>query len=223
MTHAVRDIAMIQELDTSQQLILTGLGDLQEIDMGNDFYHLPHQSLASGLERLMKCYICLVHEARNGSYPTFQTIRNLGHDLSALKNAILSDYYNVNGRTLLNKELAFVRDDVLLQRIIHILSEFGKFARYYNLDVVTGNQNIPINPSEEWQLLEQDIEDPTPYLADGSKDSLYRHYYPRVHTKIIAKIERFIRAIALQFTLGSHGGKLQQFSTYFNSDRKSVV
>jgi len=210
---------MLQELDTSRQLILAGLGDLQELDMGNDFYHLPHQSLAGGLERLMKCYICLVHQARNGSYPTSQMIRDLGHDLSAIQDAILRDYYNVNGRSLLNTELAFVRDDRLLQQIIHILSDFGKFARYYNLDVVTGKQNISIDPSEEWGSLERDIEDPTPYLADGSQDALYRDYYPRVHSKIIAKIERFTRAIALQFTLGGHGGKLRQFSTCFDCFR----
>ena len=30
------------ELETSVKLIRAGFGALQEIDMGNDFYHLPH-------------------------------------------------------------------------------------------------------------------------------------------------------------------------------------
>ncbi len=50
-------MAIQDKLEASRQLIRAGFGELQEIDMANTFYHLPHQLLASGFERLMKCYI----------------------------------------------------------------------------------------------------------------------------------------------------------------------
>ena len=102
--------------------------------MANDFYHLPHQLLASGLERLMKCYICLVYEARNGVYPSFDYVKKLGHDLICLKDRIVSEFYTTNNIPLLEQDLQFITGDADLQAIIRILSEFGKFARYYNLD-----------------------------------------------------------------------------------------
>ena len=52
-------MSLQDKLETSREPIRAGFGELQEIDMANTFYHLPHQLLASGFERLMKCYIVL--------------------------------------------------------------------------------------------------------------------------------------------------------------------
>ena len=49
--------------------------------MGSTFYHLPHQLLASGFERLMKCYIAVVRKGRDGAYPDRAAMKSLGHDL----------------------------------------------------------------------------------------------------------------------------------------------
>ena len=66
---AVRFLCLFEELESSRDLIKSGFGHLQEIDMSNTFYHLPHQLMASGLERFMKCYVLLIYEGRHGSYP----------------------------------------------------------------------------------------------------------------------------------------------------------
>ena len=77
------------ELRTSCRLIELGLGELQCISMAEDFYHLPFQLLSSGLERLMKCYICLTYEAIEGKFPDYKYLsRYLGHDLSRLKEEV---------------------------------------------------------------------------------------------------------------------------------------
>ena len=39
----VRFLCLLDELKTSRELLKSGFGHLQEIDMGNTFYHLPHQ------------------------------------------------------------------------------------------------------------------------------------------------------------------------------------
>ena len=213
MNDPLKEFCLIEELNNAVRLIKAGLGDLQEIDMGNDFYHLPHQSLASGLERLMKCYICLVYEARNGHYPDFKYIKDeLGHDLVKIKGIIAKEYYNADNRPRLIEDYEFITNDTELDTIIYILSEFGILARYYNIDIITGNAKVGINPTEKWQNFESSIEDITPYLGEGMQEALYRDYYPRVQRKIIAKIERFLRAICSQFTMGDHGGKLVQYS-----------
>ena len=54
MNAQIKDLHLHEELRTSHQLIVAGLGELQEINMGEDFYHLPHLLLASGLERYTK-------------------------------------------------------------------------------------------------------------------------------------------------------------------------
>jgi len=217
VSNALKELCLHDELNTAYNLIEAGFGELQEIDMGNDFYHLPHQLLASGLERLMKCYICLIYEARNGSFPDTKYMKELGHDLLNLLGTICREYFNTNDIPLLNEDYSFLVNDEVLKRIIHILSEFGKFARYYNLDVVTGRRVLSIDPKEEWGALEKSIEDPVPYLGEDATEALHRDYYPRVHSQIIAKLERFIRAIAMQFTHGGHGEKLRRYSIVFTS------
>ena len=217
MKNTIKNMCLHDELNTAYQLIVTGLGELQEINMGNDFYHLPHLLLASGLERFLKCYICLVYEAKEGRYPDHNMLKNLGHDLSKLNEEIINNYFTDNNIPALKEDLLFLKEDKQLKTILEILSEFGKYARYYNLDVITGKSvQFSFNPKDEWEKLERSIEDPTPYLTLDNQEGLHRDYYQRVNSKIIAIIERFIRAITRQFTLGGHGGKLSQYYIPFS-------
>ena len=210
-TDITKDLCLQEELKSATELITSGFGELQEINFANDAYHLPQQLLASGLERLMKCYICLVYEARNNSYPDTNYLKKLSHDLIKIKKTIIDEYYSNNNIPTLINDYDFLNNDTMLNEIIGILSEFGKQARYYNLDIVSGSNMPPINPKAEWESVEGKIEDPTQYLE--STETMTRDYYPKVNSKIIAILERFIRAISLQFTLGKHGGKLLQYST----------
>ncbi len=207
-----RLMALIKELETARDLIKAGFGELQEIHLGNDFYHLPQQLLASGLERLLKCYFCLVYEARNGSFPDKAFLKSIGHSLVNAKQMLIDAYFESNGISLLVDDLDFLRNNAQLDEIINILSEFGKMARYYNLEIVAGSPNPPIDPSSEWERLETKIEDPSPCFAPDSLEALHRDYYPRVNAKIVGMLERFVRAITMQFTLGKHGGRLKQLS-----------
>jgi len=214
MNDLIRTICLYEELELARNLILSGFGELQEIRMGNDFYHLPQLLLASGIERLMKSYFCIVYEVRNGQYPDTKFLKDLGHDLRKLKQTLVEDYFATNDVPLLIEDLEYLRTDNLLDRIIHVLSEFGQKARYHNLDIITGSQQPPIDPKREWEKLERLIEDPTPYLS--MEEAVQRDYYPRVNAKIIAKLEQLCRAIGMQFTLGGHDEKLRRFYPFIN-------
>ena len=74
-----RNLCLHEELQTSLELLKSGFGHLQEIDMGRTFYHLPHQLMASGFERLMKCYISLVYTHVWGRSETRQGCRAPDH------------------------------------------------------------------------------------------------------------------------------------------------
>ena len=216
----IKFLCLCEELEISRELIKAGFGSLQEIDMSNDFYHLPHQLMASGFERLMKCYISLVYEGEKGSYPDMGYMKRLGHNLEHLFEEICTKFYGGKARLLVQQEFNFITTDQTLQECIRILSLFGKQGRYYNLDIVAGSSQSPINPKEEWESLEASIEDITPFLDDT--ESLYRDFYPRVHSQLIAKMERLTRAIALQFTIGDHvdqNGRLRQASGIYTEFR----
>ncbi len=213
-------ISLVDELEISHELIASGFGTLQEIDAGNDLYHVPHQLMASGLERLMKCYICLVYEGRNGSYPSMRYMKGLSHDLERIVEELCTDFYGGTSRPLIQRELDFIKTDHTLKECVRILSLFGKKGRYYNIDIIAGSQEPPIDPKSEWKALELSIEDSKPFLHNA--ELLYRDYYPRVHSKLISKIERLVRAIALQFTLGDHAdsrGRIIQTSSAFTDFR----
>ena len=206
-------LCLLEELKTSCELIKAGFGGLQEIDMSNNFYHLPHQLMASGLERFMKCYIASVYEGHRGSYPDVKFMKQFGHDLEVLFRKICTDFYGGKTRPLVQEEFDFIMTNPILQECIRILSSFGRKGRYYNLDIVAGSPDNPINPEDEWERLESSIEDSTPFLNE--LELLHRDYYPRVHSQVIARLERLIRAIALQFTIGDHtdqNGRLRQAS-----------
>lgn len=192
-------VALSDELRTSLDLIRHGFRSLQEINFGNDFYHLPHQLLASGLERFMKCYICLVHRGESGHYP--EDLRDCGHDLQKLMRRILDDYFGTP-TPYLERDRRFLSENEILQSTLEILTHFRKFGRYHNLDVVTGREPKREEPGVEWQELERRVLDPAPYGEDLEK--LQEEYYARVNVVIIGNIERMIRAISRQFTLGGH-------------------
>ena len=215
-----RFLCLFDELETSRELLKSGFGHLQEIDMGSTFYHLPHQLLASGFERLMKCYIAVVRKGRDGAYPDKGEMKSLGHDLQSLLETICTKHYGGTQLPLMRNDLEFITTDAELSDCVRILSLFGRMGRYYNLDVVAGAGHGPIDPQGEWKALESRVEDSMRYLGDS--ESPYRDYYPRVHSRLIGRMERLGRAIAMQFTLGGHAdpsGEIRRLACIYKEFR----
>ncbi len=217
---ALKDIYLYDELTTSNKLIKLGFGELQNLNMGNDFYHLPFQLLSSGLERLMKCHICLGYFELHNVYPDSRTLKSFGgsngHDLTELKKKILSNYFkNQNIPALIDDE-NFLTNDNDLQQLIYLLSEFGKYARYYNLDIVTAAIEPSINVKQLWSEYETNIVLADNELLNNLTDVKYQNEVLAFVTQsIISKLELFVRALSRQFTLGGLGQIAQQFSPMY--------
>jgi len=217
MDESIKELHLIDELTTASRLIEIGFGELQNLDSKNDFYFIPLQLISSGFERLMKCHICLGYFERNESYPDFNYLKSCGgkngHDLLELKKHILNHYFNHFNISALKEDYLFLVNDENLNTALYLLSEFGKYARYYNLDVVTSSAKPSIDVINEWMNYEIKImeSDPDIYQKLGDLE-LHEELVHSVNRKIIILLERFTRAISRQFTIGKLGEKASQHS-----------
>ena len=210
----LRKLSLNEELNTSIRLIKLGFGEYQNLDMANDFYYLPFQLISSGFERLMKCYICFGHYEKVGEFPNPELFRNkLGHDLIKLKKHITKNYFQENSKAL-SEDLVFLKTDKDLEKLIKLLSEFGKFARYFNLNVVTGEVDPGIDVKASWEEYETSyVINDKQLLAKLSDFDTRNEVLDTITRKIIEKLERFTRALSQQFTLGKLGVLAQQYSS----------
>lgn len=209
----IKHFALLDELETSNKLIELGLGEIQNIDIRNNFRFLPFQLLSQGFERFMKSYICLAYENLNKKYPTYKYLKSLGHDLESLLNEILKYYYFDYCREQYLKDVEFLRDNKDLKELLHILSEFGKKSRYYNFDLITESADIPLNTNELWSNFENK------YLLNDSVllEKLFNpetesEVYEKINSIIIIVFEKFISGLSRQFIYNCLGEKAKQIS-----------
>ena len=141
-----------QEFDLSYKLVCKGLGELQRIDYSNDFYFLPLLLLSQGIERFLKSYI-IAYKIENKEENLFpENLRT--HSLVKLLDIIKQDFYVIGSRDTDIKDEQYL-SNTYLNKLLDILSDFGKRGRYYNINhLMNGNNNSPIS---NWQELEQDL------------------------------------------------------------------
>lgn len=208
-------IALLEELETSEKLITLGFGELQNINPSNNFYFLPFQLLSQGFERFMKAYICLGHFHKHQSLPISKCI--WGHDLEKLLKDIVDNYFFDYERPQFEFDNSFIRTNTDLKELLAILSEFGKLARYYNFDLITGNTKIGVNTKEQWSDFESKILDPRDYEKLMDFD-LNHEIYQKISTYIIVVFERYVSALSRQFIFNCLGAEAKILSTtsFFN-------
>ena len=214
-----KDTAILEELDTSSKLIKLGLGEIQNIDLNNDFYFLPFQLISQGFERFLKSYICLAYYDLHKRYPDFKYLKNLGHDLELLLKEILDKYIKDYEREQFQEDFKFLRSNQDLNEMLSILTEFGKKARYHNFDLITENKQIGINAKTAWTKFEDRIIRKDKNWLKTLNDFDKQHeIYESVSLYIIVIFEKFISALSRQFNFNCLGAKGSQLTvgSYFN-------
>lgn len=204
-----------QEFDLSYKLVCKGLGELQRIDYSNDFYFLPLLLLSQGIERFLKSYI-IAYKIENEEENLFpENLRT--HSLVKLLDIIKQDFYVIGSRDTDIKDEQYL-SNTYLNKLLDILSDFGKRGRYYNINhLMNGNNNSPIS---NWQELEQDLIPLTreEYLKLMDVDTR-NNYYKRVNNEIIIIIEKFLSILSRQHIFGRTskvflGATIANFSTF---------
>ncbi|MEH6799118.1 MAG: hypothetical protein V7681_07435 [Halopseudomonas sabulinigri] len=211
-----RNVALDQELSTAVRLIKIGLGQLQTLDAGNDFYHLPLLTLASGFERFMKVTLCFRWLGVHGSFPTseaFPVGRN-GHDLKCLLQKIRNDCFlddYVDNIPAARADIEYLNSETLLS-FISVLSDFGQAARYYNLDIIIGRKIQTENPDIAWQSLETEILlGRTDLMAEIADNPTNNRFHSQINNEVVSRLERFARALARLYTIGRIGDEAKRY------------
>ena len=207
----IKYFALLEEFETSDKLIKLGFGELQNINLTNDFYFLPFQLLSQGFERFMKAYICIGYFHKHEKLPDFKYLKKLGHDLEKLKNEIIENYYTNFNRPQFDLDVDFIQKNADLKELLYILSEFGKLSRYHNFDLITNNVKIGVDTKKLWEEFENSILDENDYKKLMNFD-LSHEIYQKISNKIITIFEKFISALSRQFIFSCLGQKGLQLS-----------
>ena len=205
--------ALLEEIETSNKLIILGFGELQNISLNNNFHFLPFQLLSQGFERFMKSYICLAYHNTHNKYPSFKYLKGLSHDLVFLLKEIIDKYYFDFNRPQYNIDYDFLKSNEDLQELLFIISEFGKKSRYYNFDLITENKEIPLNTKELWTKFENKhlFADEKLLSKLLSRETEHEVFY-KLNSVVIIIFERFISALSRQIIFNCIGVKAKQIS-----------
>lgn len=161
------------------------------------------------------CCLCGKHDI----LPDFQYIKSLGHDLERLLEEIKLNYYSHYRPVQFEADWQLISDDMNLNELLFILSEFGKLARYYNFDFITGSSKIGINPKEAWRKFENKIKTVDIHTIEKLTNHDVNHeVYQEITNYIINLFERFITALSRQIIWGTLGelGKQLTISSFFD-------
>jgi hypothetical protein len=222
----LKDICLCNELETAIRLIELGFGEFQNLQ--DDFYYLPFQLLSSGFERLMKCHICLGYHKQHMKYPDNKYLKGCGgrggHDLLELKKSILESYFSTHTIPVLQEDFELIKNDKDLELLLHLLSEFGKYSRYYNLDVITSAPKQSADVKKLWEDYETSLVTSNEKMMEKFDDlekscspEIWKEAYDYAKRQILIKLEKFTRSICRQFTIGRLGKKALQYSIALNN------
>lgn len=209
-----KDLLVLCELEISEKLIRSGLGEVQNLSWKNDAYFKPMQLLSQGIERFMKIYICLAYHAANGCYPNTQFVKSLNHNLNKLKELIVTDYFDSTSRSILGADKQSLLNDKDMNKVLDILSNFGIGGRYYNLDYITGRNKLPMNAIDQWEEFEDELlkRNPEKHSLVGDIQRCYEAF-DYTNQQIVMILERFLSPLSRQFYFGSLGQLGQRYSS----------
>lgn len=198
----LKKLKLCEEVENSIKQIIAGLKELQTSLQETAYYFIVFQLLANGIERLLKSSICYGFLHIKKRFPKVVEIKT--HDISNLLSIFISEYFSDNVPAL-KEDLQFLKTNNELKTIISSLTEFGKNARYHNLNVVTGDMNA-VDVNEIWQKIKINFVMNNPEVKKILFDEPdYDRLEQLITNHFVTIFEKFTRAIVRQFTMGDLG------------------
>jgi len=215
MNETYRNIAIVIEIENSIKYLRNGLAEIQKISAANDFYDPPLIYLSGGFERLFKSMLCLNFKEVNGRLPMMNEIWKLknGHDINFLKDKIEGICIPID-RPFAKDDYRIITEDRTIKEICEVLSAYGSRARYFNLDVILGNEQ-KFNAKKQWEKIEDSVL--KEYYGEKKfykmleKPSSLNSIYEKTSELLVSKIEVFLRAITRQFIFGNFSSESSTF------------
>jgi len=215
MNEIYRNIAIVIEIENSIKYLRNGLSEIQKISAENDFYDPTLIYLSNGFERLFKSMICLNYKDKNGVFPNYKELieNNNGHDIEFLKNKIEKLCIPIH-LPFAKMDYDIIMNDKIINSICKTLSEYGKKARYFNLDAILGNDQ-EFDSKDEWEKIEtiilKDFYGENEYYRQLGNHNLLDKLYEKSNELLVSRIELFIRAITRQFIFGNFSKNSKTF------------
>jgi len=181
---------------------------------------IPLLLLSTGFERLLKILYCFDYYNMNGNFPTKKELKNKGHGLVTLTEHFLNvcektDIYNKASARI--NDIKFLKENTDFKKLLTILSNFAENQnRYYNLDCITGQNNIYSTDSPE-RLISKFLNEVIQRKQDIVEFALKPPYktqiiYETFNPYIIELLQRFLRILCYGFTQGAFGNLARQYS-----------
>lgn len=149
MTNISDQIELLgRETELASKTVGDGLTLLRKYSFGGfGYFYSGIFSLTIGLERIAKLILLIdYYRSNNNTFPTDNKyLKKLSHNLCELFTEVRK--VNSNLGAPVNEEIF---QDQVTKNIINILSDFAKFHRYYNLDVLQGQSYQANEPLARW-------------------------------------------------------------------------
>lgn len=171
-----------QECNLAKSLIIDGLVNFYKFNVdpysssGVGYAYNGFFGLSIAVERLAKLALIFHYAKENGNddtsvvLPTGGSIRQAGHDLNKLfknlRDKISQELqHSVDNEERLKLQHALDLFDLpnISSQILDFLSDFAKFARYENLDKLSGNGSRTEEPLRVWEGILRDILNNPPF------------------------------------------------------------
>lgn len=202
-------LALNREVEGAVRLSQEGIEALRRLDGANDFYHLPMQLLAQGLERLLKLTLALAELEATGGLPPSKRLRaDYGHDIVALTDAVVERVANQPAyarRPAVQDDLDFIGHDAHLRKMLEVLSTFGTWSRYYRLEEFLDPAGVDPedDPDRAWEAIESEILRKHPDWIEQLDPKAGGRAFETIASDIMSTLDRFARAITRMWTLGA--------------------
>lgn len=205
----IRESGLNEEVRISFRLVKAGLREINRIQPGNDFYHPPILFLSTGIERILKCMICMNFRELNNRWPVSRD--NLwprgakGHDLIELRMKVQEFCIELPGEKH-RDDYHVLTADTQIDQLLKVLSDYGTGGRYFNLDQLMDRRDDGHeDPARSYDQLCADLA-----LATHGDEILRligtseaHRAYKMMNAAIMSLVEKFVRALARQFVFGS--------------------
>lgn len=188
--------------------------------------------LSTGLEHFLKVVLCLSRFEKRGSFPSKESMMNWGHNLDKLRDEVLEKCFTVSylKKPHAKADYEFVARDPVFRLLLALLTDFANPSdRYFYMNNIASPTN-KVNPDIRWEDLERCALSDERYsylISEGRIDEIRQEAIP----KLVASLERFLRALARLMTLAElgkqaavHTGDVQKF-LYLKDDglgRKNI-
>jgi hypothetical protein len=204
----VDGLLVVTELGAAVDLVVGGLVALFPSSARRPDSEATMQQLASGFERLLKLTFIQASLHQLGERPSSDRMaRSYRHNLLPLTDDLVELASAVPlyaNRPIVRDDLAFIRSDMGLRKLLEILGNFGQRGRYSNLDGLLDPTKIDPDsePRRQWSEVETE-------LVMARSDWVQVVETPRLEAviafEVAGRLQRFGRSLAFMWTLGALG------------------